>query len=127
MQSNVPVFGSRQEASSRLIETIQKQAQATGITISGKEFLDREIIAAPDNPDAPPPGFFEKAAIKVTLNGVKEKELFAWMHAIQQPKSFLGITRLQIVPANQGKTVNCEVDIAQFYREGQAPKLTKAN
>jgi hypothetical protein len=80
-----------------------------------------------DNPDAPPPGFFEKASIKITLNGVKEKELFAWMHSIQQPKSFLGITRLQIVPANQGKTVNCEVDITQFYREGQAPKLTKAN
>jgi hypothetical protein len=127
VQNNVPVFGSRQEASSRLIETIQKQAQVTGITIGGKEFLDQEKVVDTDNPDAPPPGFFEKASIKITLNGVKEKELFAWMHSIQQPKSFLGITRLQIVPANQGKTVNCEVDITQFYREGQAPKLTKAN
>ena len=127
VQDNVPSFTSREEASSKLIAAIQKEAQAAGVTIAAKEFLDEEKTLGADDGEAAPERLFEKAAIKITVTGVSEKALYTWMHALQQPKSFLGITRLQIVPATQGKAVNCEVDIAQFYRAGQQPKLTKVN
>lgn len=128
VHDNVPVFGSREEASSTLIAAIQKAAQSAGVTISAKEFLDEEkMLGADSAEEAGPARVFEKASIKITLNGVSEKNLFTWMHSLQEPKAFLGITRLQIEPASQGKAVNCEVDIAQFYRSGQPPKLTKAH
>jgi hypothetical protein len=128
VHDNVPVFGSREEASSKLIAAIQKAAQSAGVTISAKEFLDEEkLLGAESAEETAQARVFEKASIKITLTGVSEKSLYTWMHSLQEPKAFLGITRLQIEPATQGKAVNCEVDIAQFYRSGQPPKLTKAN
>ena len=49
------------------------------------------------------------------------------MHALQKPKSFIGITRLQMSPHPLGKSVVCEVDITQFFREAPPTKLSKAN
>jgi hypothetical protein len=32
-----------------------------------------------------------------------------------------------MAPTGKGKTVNCEIEITQFYREGHAAKLTNAD
>ena len=58
---------------------------------------------------------------------MKEQPLFEWMHKLQAPEGFLGITRLQITPAGEGKTVNVEAEITQFYREKGPAKFSKAN
>jgi hypothetical protein len=71
-------------------------------------------------------GYFDQATVRVTLLEVKEEALFQWIHAITEPKQFLGVTRMQITPTGQGKLVNCEVELTQFYREKTAPKLTRA-
>ncbi len=129
-QNNVPSFGSLEEARSKLLDIIKAQAQTAAITISNKEFVESERTqVGPDGltEEAEKAGYFDKASVKITLNEVQEQALFAWMFAIQEPKSFLGITRFQMAPTGKGKTVNCEIEITQFYREGHAAKLTNAN
>ena len=127
--TNAPSFASLEEARGKLLEIVQAQAQKASITVGGKEFIEQaKAVAGLDGETLEPQGYFDKASVKITLNGVKEEQLFAWMFALQEPKSFLGITRFQMAPSGQGKTVNCEVEITQFYREGAAAaKLTKVN
>lgn len=128
VENNMPAFGSLEDARQRLLEVVQNQARKAGVAIGGKEFIEQaRALVGPDGEAAQPAAYFDRATVKVTLAGVKEQQLFAWMHGLQEPKSFLGITRFQIAPSGQGKTVNCEVEITQFYREGQAPKLTHSN
>ena len=126
-ENNVPAFASLEEARGKLLEIVQAQAQKASITVGGKEFIEQaKAVAGLDGETLEPQGYFDKASVKITLNGVKEEQLFAWMFALQEPKSFLGITRFQMAPSGQGKTVNCEVEVTQFYREGPAAaKLTK--
>lgn len=128
LEENCPAFTSRQEASAKLLEAITGEAEKAGLSIGGKEFLEAARTLGPDGlPLEEDPGYFDQAAVKITLTGVQEKALFAWLHTLQQPKSFLGITRLQINPSGTSKTVNCEVEFTQFYREKSAPKVTKTH
>lgn len=127
LDENVPAFNSRQEAASHLLDALQKEAVAAGVNIGERELIDEPKILGPDGlPIEEESGYFDQAAVRVTLAGVAEKDLFKWFHALQKPESFLGLTRLQINPSGQGKTVNCEVNITQFYRETSAPKLTRS-
>jgi len=121
IDSSIPKYGSHEEASSKLFATVQKQAEAAGLTISAKE-----MIAAATPKDGDPLGYFDKASVKISFSDANEQKLFAWMLALQKPKSFIGITRMQISPHPQGKSVICEVDITQFYREAAPTKLSKA-
>ncbi len=126
LEAHVPACASRQDASSKLLNAIQKEAEKTGLAIGGKEFMEPAREMGPDGlPVDGPIGYFDQATVKVTLTNVKEQALFAWMHAVQQPAAFLGVTRLQMTPSGQGKTVNAEVDVTQYYREKPATKLTR--
>ena len=124
-ENNVPAFGSLEEARSKLLEIVQAQAQKIGVAIGGKEFIEQAQPAPGlDGEVEEPVDYFDKATVKLTLNGVKEQQLFEWMFALQEPRSFLGVTRFQMAPSGQGKTVNCEVEVTQFYREGGSGRLT---
>lgn len=128
LEENAPGFTSRQEASASLLEVITGQAEKCGLVIGGKEFLEENRALGPDGlPLEEELGYFDKAGVKITLAGVQEKAFYIWLHALQQPKSFLGITRLQINPSGSNKTINAEVEFTQFYREKAAPKVSKAN
>lgn len=130
LEEHVPSFGSRQEASAKLMETVTKEAETAGIKLASREFIEQVRQLGPDGlplEDEGSTGFFDQASMKLTLTGVKEEAFFKWLHALQNPTNFMGVTRLQINPASQGKTVNVEVDITHYYRESQAPKLTKVN
>jgi hypothetical protein len=128
LDESVPSFTSRQDASSKLLDTLQKEADKNSLTLAGKEFIEEVKQLAPDGlPVEEAGGYFDQASVKITITGTKEQPLFAWMHALQQPSAFLGITRLQLTPSGQGKTVNVEVEITQFYREKAAAKITKAD
>jgi hypothetical protein len=126
IEENVPSLGSRQEASSRLLETIQKQAAEMSVTLSSKEFVDQRRAIGEDGQPEEASGYFDQATVRVTLLEVSEEALFKWLYTISEPKQFLGVTRMQITPTGQGKRVNCEVELTQFYREKAAPKLTRA-
>ncbi len=126
IDENVPALGSRQEASSRLLETIQKEAVEAGVTLSSKEFLDQRRNIGVDGQAEEAGGYFDQATVRVTLLEVGEEALYKWLHTITEPERFLGVTRLQMTPTGQGKLVNCEVELTQFYREKTAPKLTRA-
>lgn len=121
LDASAPAFTSRQEASARLLEIIQKQADKAGLTLAGREFLEAPKEIAEDGlPVEGGSGYFDRATVRLTLSAVKEQAFFTWMHGVQQPGSFLGITRLMVSPTGQGKSINAEVEVTQFYREGAA-------
>ncbi|MDB6139494.1 MAG: hypothetical protein JWO94_2566 [Verrucomicrobiaceae bacterium] len=122
IDDTMPKYGSHEEASSKLLAIVQKEAEAAGLT-----GIKPELLSAPTPKDGESLGYFDKVSIKVSFGDAKEQQLFAWMHALQKPRSFIGITRLQLSPHPQGKSVVCEVDITQFYREAAPTKLSKAN
>lgn len=126
VEENVPSMASKQEASSRLLETLQKQAVEAGVTLSSKEFVDQRRAIGVDGQPEEATGYFDQATARVTLLEVGEEALIKWLYSISEPKQFLGVTRMQITPTGQGKLVNCEVEVTQFYREKTAPKLTRA-
>lgn len=126
IDENVPGLGSKQEASTRLLDTIQKHAAEAGVTLTGKEFVELRRAIGIDGLPEESGGYFDQATVRVALVQVEEGPLFKWLHAISEPTQFLGVTRLQMTPTGQGKTVNCEVELTQYYREKAAPKLTRA-
>jgi len=126
LEENVPGFSSNKDASAKLLETVTAAAQKHDLTIGGTELLEAARPIGPDGlPAEEEESHFEKASIKTTLTGVTEQSFFTWLHTLQQPKSFIGITRLQINPAGSNKTINAEVEFTQFYHEKSAPKVTK--
>lgn len=128
LEESTPGFSSRQEAASTLLETIQKEADKLSLSFTDRQFLEPvKTMGADGLPIGEAGGYFDQAAVRVTLSKVKEKEVFAWMHALQAPGNFLGVTRLQITPAGEGRTVNIEAEITQFYREKAPSKLSKAD
>ncbi|MEN3943166.1 hypothetical protein WJU23_17845 [Prosthecobacter sp. SYSU 5D2] len=118
LDANAPAFASRQEASTRLLEVIQREAEKAGLTLAGREFMETQREMGPDGlPVEEASGFFDTATVRLTINLAKEKAFFTWMHAVQQPGSFLGVTRLLMNPSGKDKTINAEVEVTQFYRE----------
>lgn len=127
LEESVPTFTSRQEAASRLLEIIQKEADAQSLTLTDRQFLEPARQTGPDGlPVEEEGGYFDQAAVRVTLAKVKEQAAFAWLHALRAPEHFLGVTRLLITPGGEGKTVNIEAEITQFYREKNPSKLSRA-
>lgn len=128
LDKNVPGFASRQEASSRLLETIQKEAEKLALAFADRQFLEPVRQLGQDGlPLEEDGGYYDQASVRVTLSKVKEQAVFTWMHALQSSGGFLGVTRLQITPAGEGKTINVEAEITQFYREKAPAKLSKAD
>jgi len=128
LDENVPSYTSGQDASARLLEAITQEADKLGLTIGGKEFVEQAKAFGPDGlPLEQDLGYFDKATVKATLTGVPEQAFFAWLHALQQPTSFRGVTRLQINPSGSNKAINAEVEFTQFYREKSVPKVTRTN
>lgn len=126
IDENLPEFGARQEASTKLYEAVQAEAEKAGVSLLGREILEPTQALGPDGlplDEEEQVNAFDRAAVKITLNGVKEEEFYQWLHALQQPKSFIGITRLQITPNT--KSINAEVEFTQFYRLKEQ-KVTKA-
>jgi hypothetical protein len=128
LEEHCPNFTSRQEASAKMLDVITGQAEKIGLTIGGKEFIEAARVLGPDGlPLEENLGYFDKATVKITLAGVPEKAFYGWLHELQKPQSFLGITRMQINPSGSNKTINAEVEFTQFYREKSAPKVSKVN
>ncbi len=126
LEENVPGFSSRQEAASKLLEVVQREADKLALTFTDRQFLEPTKPMGVDGlPIEEEGGYYDQATVKVTLSKVREQAAFGWMHALQTPDHFLGITRLQITPAGEGKTVNIEAEITQFYRSKASSKLSK--
>ncbi|MEZ5387778.1 MAG: hypothetical protein R3F13_19900 [Prosthecobacter sp.] len=129
LEENAPRFTSNKDASAKLLERVSNLAQTHGLMIGTTELLEpARGVGADGLPlEDEEESHFDKAAIRTILTGVSEQALFAWLHDLQKPQSFLGVTRLQINPTGSDKTVNVEVEFTQFYYEKAVPKVTKAN
>lgn len=127
MEAHAPRFSSNKDACARMLESVTKKASAHGLNIGATEFIERQMgDTGEDDALAEEEAHFDKACVKITLTGVMEEPFFAWLHEVQAPASFLGVTRLQMNPSGTNKTVNVEVEFTQFYHEKVAPKVTKA-
>ena len=102
---------------------MQQHAQKAGLTLGGRELVDG--TQSPDEAGAA--RSFEHAEIKLTFASVPEEAFFKWLHTLTQPENLLGVTRLQLEPSADSKTINCEIQITHYYHLDLAPKLTKAN
>lgn len=128
LEDHCPNFTSRQEASAKLLECVTAEAEKMSLTIGGKEFIEEARVLGPDGlPLEENLGYFDKATVKITLASVQESAFFTWLHALQKPDSFIGVTRMQINPSGTNKTINAEVEFTQFYREKSTPKVSKAH
>jgi hypothetical protein len=120
LDQHVPKIGSYEEASAKLFETASKEAISAGLKAPAREMLPPAIIK-----DGDPQGYFDKASVKLTFTDASEEQLFKWMHSLYAMKHFIGITRMAMTPSPQGKSVNCDVDITQFYQQTTPQKLSK--
>lgn len=129
LDENAPSFTSNKEASAKLLDAITQAGQKQSLDIGTPQFLEPAASIGPDGLPAEDEeeSHFDKSAVKTILTGVSEQAFYAWLQELQQPKNFIGITRLQINPSGTNKTINAEVEFTQFYREKTAPKVTKAN
>lgn len=129
LEENAPNFTSNKDASAKLLENVSRAAQTHALMIGSTEFMEPARLIGSDGLPLEDDGesLFDKAAIKTILTGVQEQAFFAWLHDLQKPESFLGITRLQINPSGTDKTINVEVEFTQFYHEKAEPKVTKAD
>ena len=121
VDESMPKYSSQEDALNKLLTTVTKEAEAAGLT-----GVKPEPLPNPAPKDGEPLGYFDKVSVKISFGDAKEQQLFTWMHALQKPKSFIGITRMQISPHPEGKSVVCELDITQFYRATTPTKLSKA-
>jgi len=122
VDQHMPKFASHEEASSRLFQVVQMEAEKVGVKIATREMLPRPTIQEGDEL-----GYFDKASVKLSFTDVSEQDLFKWMHMLQKPTSFIGFTRMLITPNAQGKTINCEVDVTQFYHESMTQKVSSTH
>lgn len=120
VDAHVPKLGSWEQASSKLYKTAQDEASIAGLKISTNEMVPRPMVKEGESL-----GYFDKASVKITFNDANEEALFKWMWKLYSLKSFIGVTRLAIAPNPQGKSVNAEVELTQFYRETTPTKLSK--
>lgn len=122
LDETMPRFASRQEASAHLLESLQGSAGKAALALGPREFIEP---ARSEGVEDAPQGFYDKATVRLTLEQASEKALFTWMHALQSSGGFQGVTRLSITPSGQGKTVNAEVEVTQFYLEKPHAKVTR--
>lgn len=120
VEANAPKFGGHEEATAKLFEAALKEATSAGLKAPTREFLP-----PPQVKEGESEGYFDKASVKLTFNDASEEQLFKWMHQVYSLKRFIGITRMSMTPNAQGKSVNCEVDVTQFYRTSSPQKLSK--
>lgn len=123
LDGNTPQFGSPEQASSKLFELAQKEADATGLKIGSREMI-AQVAPAEDEPL----GRFDKASVRFTFAEASEETFFKWMYqlTIGTPKNFVGVTHLTLSPSASGKTVNAEVELTQYYANSAPTKLTRA-
>ena len=122
VEAHVPKFGSENEAAGKLQEIAKKEAASAGLKPPVLEMLPKPVAQEGD-----PTGYFDKASVKLTFTDASEEQLYKWMHSLYKLRSFIGVTRLSMTPNAQGKSVNAEVDLTQFYHEAAAQKLSRAN
>ena len=123
LEGNTPKFSSHEEASSKLFELAQKEADSSGLKIGAREMIPQRAPV-----EGEPIGYFDKATVKLSFADVQEEPFYKWLFTLTtaQPKAFVGVTRLMVSPSPAGKSINAEVELTQFYAQNAPAKLTQA-
>lgn len=122
IESALPRHASRQEASASLLALVEAAAHGAGVKLA-----KRELIAPSGNTgedEAGDEAYFDRATVQVGLEA-PEKDVVAWLHRVQNPPHFCGVTRLVLEPGGEaGGLLRCEAEITLWYREEAVPTET---
>jgi len=123
LDEHTPKFGSNEQASSKLFELAQKEAEAAGLKIATREMVAQGIPQEDEEQ-----GRFDKASVRFTFAEAPEEQFFKWMYQLTfgAPSNFIGVTHLRLSPAPSGKMVNAEIELTQFYLSSSPANLTRA-
>ncbi len=119
MEQTAPSYASRQEASAKLLELVEARAAAGGLTLEGKTFVQADAGAGKALPsgnavEAAAP-VFQSVAVRVGATG-SEQEVLKWIHSLQQPGEFVGVTDLTLTPEPEASALKSEVEVTLYYR-----------
>lgn len=125
LDANTPSFGSNEQASSKLFELAQKEAESAGLKIATREMVAQTISTDEEEAST---GRYDKASVRFTFAEASEETFFKWMYQLTfgTPKNFIGVTHLRLSPAASGKMVNAEIELTQFYLSSAPANLTRA-
>ncbi|NNE92286.1 MAG: hypothetical protein HKN23_11615 [Verrucomicrobiales bacterium] len=104
----IPEFETAGKASAELISRVDTVTAQFGVEVEEKELL-------PEIEDESEGGYFDSAGLKIRVTGPDES-VVRFLHALQQPAKFTGVTALAIEPSAGG--LSCEAEIRQFYSRG---------
>lgn len=112
---HLPKFPSRQKASAHLLDAVQAKATDVKLTLGAKELLENPLPAT--EREQPQQSSFDSASVRIELKDAEEEALMTWLNSLQQPTTFIGVTRLELSPAPEGKKVNSEVELTLYFQE----------
>jgi len=120
LDENVPRFASRQEASSALLEAVEALANKTGgESEQGSIVLKSRQLTEPpsydDDDDGAANDYFDSTSMKMEVEA-SEADLYQWIHRLQEPDTFRGVTALTLERGATGNgTLHAEIELTQFY------------
>ncbi|MGY8640795.1 MAG: hypothetical protein ACKVJU_06855 [Verrucomicrobiales bacterium] len=107
---NLPTFETRGKASSELISRVDTVSKQYGVTIDTKE-----LIEAPTEEELElEGGYYDSAGLKIEISG-NEESVVKWVHSLQQPNKFIGVSGLKIEPDADSGLLRCEAKVRLWY------------
>ena len=121
INTNIPSHGSREEASGKLLELVSATVESAGLKV-----LDKQVQTNPDamngSTSTGPSVYFDRVSVVLELSG-EEEDIFRWLHTIQQPESFVGITQIDY-SRTEDKSL-CTAHVSLWFRESPTPNLAR--
>ena len=121
INTNIPSYASREDASGQLLELVSSTVKSEGL-----EVLDKQVQTNPDaiagSSGTGPSVYFDRVSVVLELGG-EEEQIFRWLHMIQQPESFVGVTHMEYSRTEE-KSV-CTAHISLWFRESPTSNLAR--
>ena len=131
IEEHIPTFGSREDASTQLLDAVSQKAESVGIEVRNKQLITDPNATTNEHPGLGEPAeprraagiYFDRVAVVLEVDGDEEK-IVRWLHEIQQPGAFMGVTHLTYSPTENG--VRCNAQVSLWFREFSSPNLAKS-
>ena len=59
-------------------------------------------------------GYYDSAGLKIEISG-NEESVVKWVHSLQQPNKFIGVSGLKIEPDADSGLLRCEAKVRLWY------------
>ena len=130
VEAHLPRHASRQEASAGLLALVEAAANGSSVKLAKRELIAPGSPGESDDSDAS--AYFDQTTVQVAVDA-SEQDVVDWLHRVQSPEHFCGVTRLVLEPPTDpaSAALHCEAEITLYYRvesparEPAVPDLVK--